>query len=123
MGTNLVQPIHACKEPQLKMDFGSPRLGKGDGRTHFVGGSCMEGGRLGAMFPSYITHTQLRHEPPPREGSDSFSERIQQEGAEDPHVTPCLRESLQHIYFFFTGGDGKEEKKMQTVSPTKRKCY
>lgn len=51
MGTNLVQGIRARKEPQLKTDFGSPWSRKGDGRRYFVGGSCMQGGCLGADVP------------------------------------------------------------------------
>ena len=46
-----MQQIHACKEPRLKMDFGSLWSEKGGERGHFVGDSRMQGGRLGADVP------------------------------------------------------------------------
>lgn len=106
------------------MDFGSPRgWGKVVGEdTLWVVLAWKEAVLVQCSLP--ITDTRLRHEPPPQEGSDSFTKRIQQEGAGDPHVTPCLRESLQHIFFnFFFSPHRGEGEQMQTVSPTKRKCY
>lgn len=108
------------------MDFGSQLLEEGDGRRHFVGGSCMPGGILVQMFPSY--HVHHWHEPPPQERSGSFTEGIPWEGARDPHVTPCLllQESLLTIarviptLFFSSKGRGEQ---MQTASPTKWKHY
>lgn len=57
METNLVQQIHACKEPRLKVDFGSLWLGKGDGRRHFVGVVlARKEAVLVQMSPSYHAH-------------------------------------------------------------------
>lgn len=85
------------------MDFGSQCLGKVVGEdTLWVVLACKEA-TLGQMFPSYHVHHQ--HEPPPQEGSGSFTERIQQEDARDPQITPCLQGSLQHT-FFHTGERG-----------------
>lgn len=73
------------------MDFGSQCLGKVMGEDPlWVVLACKEA-ILAQMFPSYHMHHQ--YEPPPQERSGSFTRRIQQKGARDPHVTPCLQES------------------------------
>lgn len=80
-----------------------PVPGEGDGRRHFVGGSCMQGDHLGADAPVMCTISMNLL---PRKGQ-ALSQREFSRKVPETHISlPVSKSHCNTFFFIFTQGKG-----------------